>query len=149
MPINRFRDEYAFLSNFHPAEIYFSGLVFETVEHAFQAAKTVRLEQRFEISNAATPVAAKKLGRGVTLRLGWDYMRVDVMDLLVNLKFFTYPGLMKKLVATGDEEIIEGNTWGDTFWGVCNDVGENHLGKILISVRQAGWNISKLSGWKR
>ena len=36
---------------------------------------------------------------------------------------------------TGDAELIEGNNWGDTFWGVCNGVGENHLGKLLMARR--------------
>jgi predicted NAD-dependent protein-ADP-ribosyltransferase YbiA (DUF1768 family) len=32
-------------------------------------------------------------------------------------------------------ELIEGNWWGDTYWGVCNGVGENHLGKLLMKIR--------------
>ena len=39
-------------------------------------------------------------------------------------------------MATGDAELVEGNTWNDTYWGVCNGVGHNHLGKILMQVRQ-------------
>lgn len=50
-------------------------------------------------------------------------------------KFLQNPDLADKLVATGDAELIEGNTWGDTVWGVCNGSGENRLGEILMRVR--------------
>ena len=45
--------------------------------------------------------------------------------------------LRSLLVATGDRELIEGNTWGDTFWGVDKNTGqgENHLGRILMELR--------------
>ncbi len=44
--------------------------------------------------------------------------------------------LAEKLLATGDDELVEHNTWDDSFWGTCNGEGENHLGKILMKVRQ-------------
>uniref|UniRef100_UPI00345E83CD NADAR domain-containing protein n=1 Tax=uncultured Duncaniella sp. TaxID=2768039 RepID=UPI00345E83CD len=46
------------------------------------------------------------------------------------------PALAEKLIATGDAELVEGNYWHDTVWGVCDGVGENHLGKILMRVRE-------------
>lgn len=59
------------------------------------------------------------------------------MSGLVRQKFnHRYPELRTKLLSTGDLEIIEGNHWGDTFWGVCNGTGENHLGRILMQVRE-------------
>lgn len=39
------------------------------------------------------------------------------------------------LMRTGESILIEGNTWGDTYFGVCNGVGENNLGKDLMSIR--------------
>lgn len=44
----------------------------------------------------------------------------------------TTNGVIRK---NGDAELIEGNTWGDRIWGVCDGVGENRLGKILMRVR--------------
>ena len=38
-------------------------------------------------------------------------------------------------MATRDRVLIEGNDWGDTFWGMTDGEGENHLGKILMRVR--------------
>jgi predicted NAD-dependent protein-ADP-ribosyltransferase YbiA (DUF1768 family) len=55
---------------------------------------------------------------------------------LVYLKFANHPELLKQLLATGDEELVEGNGWGDRFWGKVDDIGENNLGKILMGVRR-------------
>ena len=57
------------------------------------------------------------------------------MAYLVREKFTTNQKLQKQLLATGDQHLEETNKWGDTFWGVCNGVGSNHLGKILMKVR--------------
>jgi predicted NAD-dependent protein-ADP-ribosyltransferase YbiA (DUF1768 family) len=48
---------------------------------------------------------------------------------------FSHPELRQKLLDTGSCTLVEGNTWGDTFWGVCDGVGENHLGKLLMTIR--------------
>jgi predicted NAD-dependent protein-ADP-ribosyltransferase YbiA (DUF1768 family) len=45
------------------------------------------------------------------------------------------PKLRELLIATGDEEIREGNTWGDTYWGICHGIGFNHLGEIIMKIR--------------
>jgi hypothetical protein len=62
-------------------------------------------------------------------------MKVQTMMNLVWRKFTSNPTLAKKLLDTGDAYLIEGNWWGDTFWGICKDKGENHLGKILMQIR--------------
>jgi hypothetical protein len=49
---------------------------------------------------------------------------------------FKEPWLRDQLIATGDAELIEGNTWNDTFWGVCNGKGSNFLGKALMDIRK-------------
>jgi len=56
------------------------------------------------------------------------------MTDLVRQKF-SNPQLAKQLLDTKDFELIEGNTWGDTFWGVCSGKGQNNLGKILMQIR--------------
>lgn len=129
-----FRGPKAFLSNFHPAPVYYDGVLYDTVEHAFQAAKTLSLEDRSIISSCTTPGKAKRTGRAVNLRKDWNDVRVNIMKELVFQKFFMYPKLAQALIAI-KEEIVEENEWGDTFWGVYNGVGENNLGKILMAVR--------------
>ena len=58
------------------------------------------------------------------------------MEDICRAKFTQNEELKKKLIDTGDATLIEGNTWNDTFWGVCNGVGENNLGKILMKIRE-------------
>jgi ribA/ribD-fused uncharacterized protein len=137
MKINSFRGEYRFLSNFWPVAVHYEGWEFPTVEHAYQAAKTVVPEERGEIQQQTTPGRAKKLGSKVTIRLDWDSVKVDIMLNLLRQKFAD-PLLKPRLLATGDAELVEGNTWGDTYWGVDlrYNIGENHLGKLLMQVRE-------------
>ena len=132
--INSFEGEYAFLSNFYEHPISNGVITFPTNEHYFQAMKTLEDDERLAIARAATPGQAKRMGRSVKLRPDWESIKLDVMETAVRIKF-TAPELAAKLIATGDEELVEGNWWNDTFWGVCNGVGENHLGKILMKVR--------------
>jgi ribA/ribD-fused uncharacterized protein len=126
--IKEFQGEYRFLSNFYGSN--------PTVEHHYQAAKTLNDIEKEYILSAPTPTIAKKRGRRIQLRSDWINIRLNVMESLVKEKFTRDTELGAKLVATGDEELVEGNYWGDTFWGVCRGVGQNHLGKILMKVRE-------------
>ena len=132
--ISSFDGDYAFLSNFYPAKVFLDNVEYNTVEHAYQAAKTISLQDREIIRQAYSPSNAKKLGRQVTARTDWEEIKRSVMKGLVMQKF-RHPELREKLMATGDAELIEGNWWGDTYWGVCKGVGQNHLGRILMYVR--------------
>lgn len=125
----------SFLSNFYTSKVEFEGMEFWTVEHAFQAAKTTDMSARRAIQEASTPGKAKRLGRKVALRPDWEDIKIDVMKELVTKKFED-DDLAFMLIRTGDAELIEGNHWGDTFWGVCDGVGQNNLGKILMEVRE-------------
>ena len=133
--IDKFEGEYAFLSNFYLSKINDSYLDYPTVEHYFQAAKTLDLEKRAEIAAADTPGQAKRLGRKVALRPDWEEVKDQVM-LEALRKKFSDDKLRSMLLATGEEYLIEGNTWGDKYWGVCGGIGLNHLGKLLMQVRE-------------
>lgn len=133
-PIVLFDGEYRFLSNFSPAPVEYVGLKFPTVEHAYQAAKVDSQLLRYHISIAPTPSAARKLGQKVPLRPDWEAVKLDIMYGLLQQKF-AEPTLRTKLLATGEAELVEGNWWGDTFWGVCGGVGQNQLGKLLMRLR--------------
>lgn len=136
--IDSFRGRYGFLSNFYrharPIRLLDGSECF-TVEHAFQAMKTHDPGERRRIVAAKTPGKAKALGRRATLRPDWDREKLGIMREVLRLKFQNNPELKDKLLETGDAELIEGNTWGDTFWGVCRGRGENHLGKLLMELR--------------
>lgn len=130
--ISEFRGEYYFLSNFYSAPVTYNGMCFENNEAAFQAAKCPERMTEFCRLN---PSEAKRLGRRVKLRGDWEAVKDTVMYEICKAKFSQNPDLADKLVATKDAELIEGNTWGDRIWGVCDGVGENRLGKILMRVR--------------
>lgn len=128
--INKFNGEYSFLSNFYPSPIW----GYPTVENAFQAAKTEDLTLRAPFKTC-TPGQAKRMGRKLHLRPGWDQMRDTIMVMCLREKFFPHTELAFKLLGTGDALLVEGNTWGDTYWGVCDGVGQNKLGQLLMEVR--------------
>jgi len=137
-PIREFTGMYAFLSNFAPSDISYENIFYPTVEHAFQAAKTLIPSWRLEIQNTPTPGLAKKLGRRLPMRPDWDVIKVGVMHSLLSLKFQPNFPLARSLEATGMCHLAEGNSWGDTFWGVDQNtgVGHNHLGRLLMFVRE-------------
>ena len=133
--IDRFWGRYRFLSNFYPAPVSAFGIAFPTVEHAYQASKTENREQQLAILACSTPGKAKRAGRYVDRVPDFEARKPDVMLGLLRQKFDNHPDLREKLLATGDEELIEGNDWDDTYWGVCDGEGENHLGRLLMQVR--------------
>lgn len=108
---------------------------YPTVEHAYQASKTIFDGERARILEVATPGEAKRRGRYVTLRPDWDKHKVNVMYELLRQKFHVI-SLAHQLAATGDEELIEGNDWRDSYWGVYRGEGKNVLGKLLMKVRE-------------
>ena len=135
--IGEFAGKYRFLSNFAP--VYFGvvldGETYPTVEHAYQAAKTFDAKERTFIRMLSKPGQAKRAGRSVRLRGDWDAVKLDIMLHLLRQKFGN-ARLRDALLATGDSELVEGNYWGDTFWGKCAGVGDNHLGRLLMQVRE-------------
>jgi len=154
MAIDRFNGENAFLSNFLTCSIVFDPdtkevsdflskfnikhpekFTYVNAEQLFQALKTDVKSERAGIQQVQSAPFAKRRGKEVTLRSNWNEIRVEVMKFVVWLKFSQNPDLAKQLLDTKDEELIEGNTWNDTFWGVCRGRGSNHLGKILMYVR--------------
>ena len=139
--IVEFDGNYAFLSNFYPSPIYHEGITYPTNEHFFQAMKTLDIDERKAIAAAETPGLAKRMGRNVKLRPDWEKIKIDVMRLGLMLKF-TDAALAEKLIATGDEELVEGNWWHDNIWGSCNcdkcrsHPGRNILGNLLVELRE-------------
>ena len=141
--IDRFSGKYEFLSNFFPCQpgiqLHFGFCgedvrYYRTIEHAFQASKTLDPEWRTKIYVAAGPGIAKRLGRAAPMRLDWESIRIPVMAEYLRQKFKDRV-LAKMLLDTGHTRLVEGNTWGDKFWGVCDGVGQNHLGHLLALVR--------------
>jgi ribA/ribD-fused uncharacterized protein len=139
--IDRFNGDFAFLSNFHQSPIVLpqwhaaAGMTAQTVEHAFQSAKTEVPHEAARVLSASSPGVAKRLGRSVALRDGWDEGRVAIMLGLLRLKFALRSDLSIQLLDTRYAYLVEGNTWGDYFWGQVDGRGSNMLGKLLMLVR--------------
>lgn len=132
--ITHFDGEYKWLSNFWNVPIVFDGVTYMSVEHAYVAAKTLDFEQRRKIAEFQYAGQAKRYGRSLVLRPDWEDVKLIVMEQLLRQKF-SDPELKQKLIDTRDNELIEGNNWGDKFWGVCNGSGHNHLGKLIMIIR--------------
>ena len=108
MKIDSFEGEYRFLSNFFMSPVEMDGKTFDSVEHAYQAAKSDDAEYRANFFFGITPGQAKKLGRTANLRADWEQVKIGIMTDLVRKKF-NDKELASKLLATGDAELIEGN----------------------------------------
>jgi len=132
----RFRGNYNFLSNFFelPEAIEHDGKKFFTVEHAYQYAKAKRGSDKAKIILADTPTQAKRIGKHCEAIPDWNSKKYAIMVDLIRKKF-SIPSMKERLLAV-EEPIIEHNTWGDTYWGVCGGQGKNNLGKIITTVRQ-------------
>ena len=149
--MNRFEGRYAFLSNFYPCKIEYQGIEYPSTEHYYVAMK-VNTQQLIDgvhytpadfrevASRVKTPGAVKHLGQKAQVRKDWDTKKLEVMIWALREKF-KYPELAEMLLSTGNQELIEGNWWHDVFWGVCScekcgNKGKNHLGKMLMQVRE-------------
>ena len=135
-----FRIEYWVLSNMYPCSIWYEGAldgkyIFRSVETIFQMMKCDDDNEKkgFELLNG---FEAKKRGRRVKLRDDWNEIKLDVMRDILEVKF-SIPDLRNKLIRVNDE-IVEDNNWGDRYWGRCNGIGKNMLGKLLMEIRDGG-----------
>ena len=138
--INSFSGAYEFLSNFHYAPIKVRSpvgeLLYPTSEHMYQAHKSLDPEVRKRISELPTAGQAKRAGQKLEIRPDWDEVKLQIMRRVVFLKFKQNPNLRTLLADTRFATLVEGNHWNDTFWGVCKGRGHNHLGQILMDLRQ-------------
>ena len=147
--IRGFSGSYRFLSNFHYASITFAdpsteeGLAADlnfiitapTAEHAYQALKTLRPQEREAVLKSPSPAAARAIGRRITLRPNWDRIRQPKMKLVQFTKYHQHLYLRRRLLDTGERVLVEENHWGDTYWGQCRGQGTNYLGRLLMEVR--------------
>jgi len=135
MSLGPFRDKYAFLSNFYPVPVVYDGLLYQCSEGAYQAAKSMDLMERIKFVSL-NGWKSKKLGKSIKLRDDWDKVRIGIMCTIVLDKFERNPNLREMLINTSSSTLVEYNYWHDTFWGVCDGIGANHLGIILMEVRE-------------
>lgn len=141
--IDSFTRDYFFLSNFYNVYLEYEGIIYCSTEAAFQAAKSLDISEKMRIARMS-PSDAKKAGRKVQLRPDWEEIKDKVMYDVCYEKFTNNDALhlKERLLKTGKEELVEGNTWHDNYWGNCtcekckNIAGQNKLGKILMEIRK-------------
>lgn len=128
-------------SNFQPFVIRYAEIEFPTVEHFYQALKTADHAKQREIAGLDTPGMAKKVGQQLERRPNWDRLKFQIMRIALQKKFAPGSGYHDLLMATGDAQITEWNTWHDRVWGKCSchsccGTGENRLGIMLMKIRE-------------
>jgi len=130
---------FRFLSNFHVVSIPYEGLVYPSTEAAYMSGKTHNQLTKKALANTKTPSEAKRIGRALELREDWYDIRIQVMEEVNTIKYCQdtkeSKQLREMLKATAPAVLVEANWWKDTFWGECNGVGENNLGKVLMRIR--------------
>lgn len=147
MTIRRFEYEYAFLSAHYPADVTlvdYPDLVFSSSIAAYWALRYPALAS--ELAGLPAPEAN---------RLGMKHQKDDFLETFVSpstellthymrkatlAKFDQHPALREQLLRTGDRELLNYNTWGDTIWGLVYDEngttrGWNLLGRVLTQIR--------------
>jgi len=133
--IKEFQGDFRFLSNFYLVDIKWQGKIWPSTEHIYQAMKTKDKELQEKMRLCPTPGKVKRLGQSMELRPLWDELKFAFMYTIVNEKFKQNAVLRQRLFDTGEQELQEGNHWGDVYWGVCDGVGSNCLGRILMEIR--------------
>lgn len=132
--IERFQDEYAFLSNSFPSPIRHDGLTFSCAEAAFQAARCLHDSDKQRIAQG-DGARAKRLAAKIEPPHDWDDRKLPVMEEILRAKFTQNPQLAQKLAATGNAVLLFGGK--DRFWGkdLYTNQGENRLGQLLMKLR--------------
>lgn len=142
-----YEQDFYVLSNFSSFRLLWMGRDFDTSEHAYHWTKfyhalgsiedTLASPVRSAIKNARSAHEAFKIAEEnkPLRRSDWDDVKVDVMRNLIRAKAAQHEYVRRKLLATGDRELIE-DSWRDNFWGWGpNREGQNMLGKLWMEVR--------------
>lgn len=140
--INAFRGRWTKLGNYSSCVVFYQGHAYQSVEHAYQAQKSLDPGVQKMIRDCPTPAVAKKMARSVVLRPDWEQVKDNIMLALLREKFVQEPE-RALLLSTGNEALVEGNWWHDNYWGdciclfrdECKTPGKNMLGKLLMQVR--------------
>ncbi|MGD9276592.1 MAG: NADAR family protein [Candidatus Pacearchaeota archaeon] len=140
--------EFYVFDNFSSFQIEYNGFVFPTSEHAYQAMKFIKANPKIfeEIKKAKSAHEAQKLAmkNKDKVDLEWEKNKIHIMKSILKNKIDQHPYILKKLLQSGEREIIE-DSWRDEIWGWGkNKDGKNLLGKIWMELREEYMNEKKL-----
>ena len=141
-----YEHDFYVLSNFSAFRLQWKGVNFDTSEHAYHWEKFsgvdddaafAALDTQGAIMYAPSAHEAFKIAerRRHLRRINWDSMKVDVMRNILRAKAAQHEYVRRKLLATGDRDLVE-DSWRDDFWGWGpNRDGQNMLGKLWMEIR--------------
>lgn len=139
----------AFLSNDFPCRIELDGEVFGSASQAYLYFMCKEQDDREKVLAAASPSEAQAAVVGAPVRDGWYFSgSLDAMKDVVEAKFTQNPELAAKLAASDDSTLTYKNGGQGKFWSVDANTGEgeNHLGKILMLVKEHIADLRNLNG---
>jgi len=136
-----YEQDFYVLSNFSAFSIEFKGVLHPTSEQAYHWQKFVVgqspsnvLRLLFDARSAHDAFKIAEANRHLR-RPDWDAVKVPIMKDILRAKAAQHEYVRRKLLATGDRELVE-NSWRDDFWGWGpNREGQNMLGKLWMEVR--------------
>lgn len=133
-----YEQDFYVLSNFSSFRLEWKDSDFDNAEAAYHWEKfpgSARI--RTEIRHARSAHEAFKIAQANKLlcRPDWDSVKVGIMRDILRAKAAQHEYVRRKLLQTGDRELIE-NSWRDDFWGWGpNRDGQNMLGKLWMEIR--------------
>ena len=134
-----YEQEFYPFSNFSSFKLNWNGYDWMTSEHAYHSEKFInnpKIIEQLKQSRSAHDAMVIAYANKNKYRDDWDEIKLDIMKSILTAKVEQHPYVKKKLLESGDKELIE-NSWRDDFWGWGqNKDGQNHLGKIWMKVRE-------------
>lgn len=148
--ITDFSNQYSFLNNDHICLVHYDGLLYASVTHAFQAARTLSESTREQISKIHDIETMYELVENIEDPPEWNKNRVRIMEILIRDKFRRNHILRQRLSETGTAQLqnsYQESSPSNLFWGTINDRGDNTIGKILMKVRSDIQKECELENW--
>ena len=148
--IDSFTDYYEFLHNNFYTPVFYECMLFPSVTHAYQAARSNDQTTRRAILNAENLKTVLNIAKRIDDSENWNMRRLKIMEHLIRDKFRRSKELQEKLKATGTREIVmtyEEETVANTFWGAVKNKGQNQLGRILMKIREDIKENNELLNW--
>ena len=123
MIIGHFKYRKRWLSNFLNCHVEYTNsadqrFIYKSVEHGYQAQKATNRHDHDWIAVAEGAAEARRRGRTIKPRPGFDSFKERLMLKLLWSKFHHNKRLRNLLLATWPHELVHGNDHNDEFWGV-------------------------------
>jgi len=133
-----YENEFYVFSNYSSFAIEWKGKIYPTSEHTYHSEKFVDENIKEQIRNTRSAHDSQKLAEANRdkYRKDWSEVRLEIMKDILRAKVKQHSYVKKKLLESGEKELVE-DSWRDSFWGWGpNKDGENHLGKLWMEVRE-------------